>query len=426
MAVVRPFPGLRFWGVPLAEVIAPPFDVISPEQQAALYARSPYNVVRLELGREANPYAEARASFQAWRASGVLRQDEPSLYLYEQRFRAPGSSQQYVRRGLIARVKLEPWEAGVVLPHELTHRKAKEDRIQLLRAVNANVSPVFGLYEDPDGVLAETLAAAARQPPLAEAVDDAGEEHRLWTLADGQVERFFESKLLFIADGHHRYETALAYRDERRAVSQSASSRDAAPYDYVMMALVDFADPGLLVLPTHRLIYDLSDDGLRQLASGLGEYFDVAAVAESASPKALEGMLAQLAAARHPSFVLYGPLPSGLRLLTLKPEWHGHTFDASHSPAWNALEVSIIHAIIGRVLKLSAEDVSGQRYFRYIQEPPTAIRAVQCGEAQLALLLRSTPATAIRDVALAQDKMPQKSTYLYPKLATGVVINPLD
>src|SRR5205823_3170463 len=151
MAVVSSFPGLRFAGVPLADVIAPPFDVISPAQQAALYERSPYNVVRLELGREADPYSEARAAIQDWRSRGVLHQDPPSFYVYEQRFAVPGENRTCTRRGLIARVQLEPWEAGVVLPHEATHRKAKEDRIQLMRAVTANVSPVFGLYEDLDG-----------------------------------------------------------------------------------------------------------------------------------------------------------------------------------------------------------------------------------------------------------------------------------
>jgi uncharacterized protein (DUF1015 family) len=417
MAETQPLPGLRFTA-PLSEVIAPPFDVISPEEQAQLYERSPYNVVRLELGREADPYEEARRSFAAWRQQGVLRQDEPSFYVYDQRFESGG--RQHTRRGLIARVKLEPWEAGVVLPHEATHGKAKEDRLRLMRAINANVSPVFGLYEDPSGTLRDILAGAVQGPPEMEGTDSAGEGHALRRIADPRTQQaireFFAGRQLFIADGHHRYETALFFRDE--------AATDAARY--VMMVLVDFADPGLVVLPTHRLLYGLPDAKLALLNDGLGRYFEVAAAAESPSPKALAAMLAQLDQADRPAFALYGPLPSGLRLLALKAEWRGHTFDAGHSPAWNGLDVSVIHAVLNDLLELSPEDVTGQRYFRYIQEPPDAIRQVQAGEAQLALLLRATPATAIRDVALAHDKMPQKSTYFYPKLATGVVINPLS
>ena len=413
MAEVTPFAGLRFTA-PLSDVIAPPFDVISPEERDALYDHSPYNVVRLELGREADPYAEAARCFGAWRKEGALRQDSPSFYLYEQRFAGKA------RRGVIGRVKLEPWEAGVVLPHEATHGKAKEDRLQLLRSIKANVSPVFGLYEDPGGALRQALAAVASREPDASGTDSSGEQHALWRIDGPDVQHairsFFAGKQLFIADGHHRYETALAYRDE----AETEAAR------FVMMVLVDFADPGLIVQPTHRLLHGLSSMQRRRLADGLGEYFEVTAAAESPSPKALAAMLAQLEASPVPAFALYGSLPGGLRLLALKPEWRGHTFDPSHSAAWNALDVSIIHAIFGNLLELSPEDVSGQRYFRYIQEPPDAIRQVQAEEAQLALLLRPTPAMAIRDVALARDKMPQKSTYFYPKLATGLVINPLQ
>ncbi len=425
MAEVRPFAGLRFSGVPLADAIAPPFDVISPAQQAELYDRSPYNVVRLELGREPDRYAEAGRCYQAWRSAGVLRRDEPSLYLYEQRFAVAGAT--HTRVGLVVRVKLEPWEAGVVLPHEATHSKAKEDRIQLMRAVRANVSPVFGLYEDPSGEVRALLQPVRETEPAAAATDDLGEEHRLWPVSDpglhAAIGTLFADRKLFIADGHHRYETALAYRDERRAGQQTAGEQ---PSDFVMMVLVDFQDPGLVVLPTHRLMYDLSAAQLGQLGSGLGEYFEVIAAAESPSPRALQAATAQADAEVRPAFVMFGPPPNGLRVLALKREWQGKTFDPDHSPAWNQLDVSVIHGAIARALGLSAEDAARQRYFRYIQEPDLAIRAVQADEAQLVLILRSTPATAIRDVALAGDKMPQKSTYFYPKLATGVVIHPLD
>ncbi len=428
MAEVKPFPGLRF-SLPLADVIAPPYDVIGPEEQARLYARSPYNVIRLELGREADRYAEARRCYAEWRQAGVLRQDEPSLYIYEQRFHTPGAGKlgggpdqegDRVRRGLFARVKLEPWSAGVTLPHEETLTKPKADRLELLRAVQANVSPVFSLYDDPGGELAVLMAEVAGRPPTAEATDEAGEAHRLWQVCESgfvsRVQAFFAGKQLFIADGHHRYETALAYRDEVRTPAAG----------YVLMALIDFADPGLIVLPTHRLLSGLSPAQQRRLAERLGDYFEVRAAAEETSPKAIEAALRQLETTSVPAYALYGPTPGGLRVLALKPEWQSATFDSSHSEAWNKLDVAVLHAVLGRILELGPEDLASERYFGYTRDAPAAVRQVQAGEAQLAVLLRPTPPTAIRDIALARDKMPQKSTYFYPKLATGVVINPLS
>ncbi|MHB8619418.1 MAG: DUF1015 domain-containing protein [Chloroflexota bacterium] len=434
MADVRPFAGLRFTH-PLADVIAPPYDVISPAEQDALYERSPYNVVRLELGREADRYAAARTTYQGWRQEGALRPDPPSLYLYEQRFTPPsgrpGQADGVVsRRGLIARVKLEPWSAGVILPHEETLTKPKADRLDLMRALGANVSPVFALYEDPSGDLARMLAPAFIQPPLAQATDDADEAHRLWQVPEGElsqsVHQLLADRPLFIADGHHRYETALAYRDERAATGGTRDSTSDAPADFVMMALVDFADSGLVVLPTHRLLRDLTPRMLRALAENLAAYFDVVAAAESPSPRAVAAALSQLDDIDGPAFVLYGPLPSGLRVIQLKQRWRGTTFDEKHSAAWNALDVAVLHSVVGgRILGIAEEDLASQSYFSYTRQPEGAIRQVQSGEAQLALLLRPTPPQAIRDISLAKDKMPQKSTYFYPKLATGLVINPL-
>src|SRR5581483_10659872 len=235
--------------------------------------------------------------------------------VYEQRFSAPGSSAQQARRALFARVKLEPWSAGVVLPHEETLTKPKADRLDLLRAVQANVSPVFSLYEDPEAHLGQQLERICRLSPGAEATDDAGEQHRLWQVADAgfaaQVGDFFAQRQLFIADGHHRYETALAYRDEAGTPGSA----------YVLMALVDFADPGLVVLPTHRLLAGLSDAMLSKLANELGAYFEVVAAAEETSPRSIDAALRQLDGMDTPAYVLYGPKPSGLRVLRLKPEW---------------------------------------------------------------------------------------------------------
>ncbi len=197
--------------------------------------------------------------------------------------------------------------------------------------------------------------------------------------------------------------------------------------DYVMMVLVDFADPGLAVLPTHRLLHNLGPSLMQTFSQRLGDYFDVVAVAENPSPRALQATLQQLDRTDGPAFALYGPLPSGLRLLALKPQWRNHSFQSQHSDAWNRLDVAVLHAVIGgEILGLNAEDLTSQRYFEYTHDATQALRGVSTGEHQLALLLRGTPASAIRDISLANDKMPQKSTYFYPKLGTGLVINPLD
>jgi hypothetical protein len=194
-----------------------------------------------------------------------------------------------------------------------------------------------------------------------------------------------------------------------------------------MMALTELDDPGLVVLPTHRVAHSLSPAQLGSLSSRLGEYFEVLAAADSPSPKAIDSALAEIQRSPRRAFVLYGPLPSGLRVIALKPEWLGQTFDTEHGEAWNRLDVSILHSVIGgKVLGLSAEDMASQRHFSYTRDPEEAVRAVQTGQGQIALLLNPTPPTAIRDVALARDRMPQKSTYFYPKLATGMVINPLN
>ena len=180
------------------------------------------------------------------------------------------------------------------------------------------------------------------------------------------------------------------------------------------------------MLPTHRLLHSLTPPQVQRVAAGLGEYFDVEATADAPSPKAIQAALDHMAALDLPTVALYGPLPSGLRVLRLNRRWAGSAFDASKSAAWNQLDVSVVHGAFERLLGITPEDAAGQRYVRYVQEPEQAVRAVQRGDAQLALLLRPTPATAVRDVALAGDKMPQKSTYFYPKLATGIVLNPLD
>ncbi|HEX5440377.1 MAG TPA: DUF1015 domain-containing protein, partial [Ktedonobacterales bacterium] len=241
MADVRPLQGIRYADeARLAALVTPPYDVISPEAQARFYERDPHNIIRLELGRDEpgdddlnNRYTRAAAAFAEWRRAGVLKQDEPpSFYLYEQRFTSGGQS--YARTSLLARVRLEPWDAGVILPHERTMTKPKDDRLKLTRACAATLSPIMSLYDDPAGELASLLGIVRTQAPLATFSDDTGEEHRLWLAQDealsAQVAAFFADRQLYIADGHHRYETALTYRDEVRALRHDLAEDDAVNF----------------------------------------------------------------------------------------------------------------------------------------------------------------------------------------------------
>jgi uncharacterized protein (DUF1015 family) len=438
MADVRPLAGLRYTqGADLAALVTPPYDVIAPEAQDRYYARAEHNVIRLELGRDEpaddeldNRYTRAALAFASWRLENVLQQDAPSLYLYEQQFTHAGSA--YTRTALVARVRLEPWEAEVVLPHERTLTRPKDDRLKLVRACAANLSPVLALYDDPQRELAGRVDPLRVTPPEADFVDEAGERHRLWAVQDavltGHVSAFFGERQLYIADGHHRYETALAYRDEVRELRRELLADDAA--NFVLMALTAMEDPGLLVLPTHRLVRGVPQERLDALEAVLARSFALDPLSES-DTDAAETHLRTAAQDGTPAFVLARPgralllrlLPQGqeaMRERTLLAD--GET----HSAAWRALDVAVLHElVVAEGLGISPADVAAGEQISYTRDAAAALAAVADGRAQAALLLSPTPPAAMRDVAQAGDRLPQKSTYYYPKLITGLVINPL-
>jgi uncharacterized protein (DUF1015 family) len=437
MADVRPFPALRYApGTDLAAVVTPPYDVISPEAQADYYARDPHNIIRLELGREApgddelaNKYTRAAAEFADWRRSGILRQDQPAFYLYEQTFSTSGHD--YRKRSLLARVRLEPWEAGVVLPHERTMSKPKQDRLALMRATAANLSPLMVLYDDPAGVLAARLAPIAEAAPTAAFTSEAGEGHRVWLLDDptlaGEIGSFFRERQLYIADGHHRYETALAYRDEQAALRKESLPAD-DPLNFTLMALSAIEDPGLVVLPTHRILRDLDAARLAALDELLPRFFDVQPRSTADVSDALDA-LAQAGSSGATAFVL--ARPAGLTLLRLSAAGHAAmgALDGEYAeatPAWRQLDLAALHALLlDHLLRVTPEMVRAGEHISYTRDAAEAVTDVQAGRASAAVLVNPTPPAAIRDVARAGDRMPQKSTYFYPKLITGLVINPL-
>ncbi len=434
MADVRPLQGIRFsdqFVDDIAKVVTPPYDVISPEEQSRYYGVSPYNSIRLELGQEFssdtemnNRYTRASATYAEWREKGVLRQDpQPSYYLYQQVFRQ--GDQTFTRTSLLARVRLHPWSDRVVLPHEHTLSKPKQDRLSLLHACATNFSPIMCLYDDPQGRLRRLLSQYGEQAEV-QITDEAGEHHRLHPITDpqeiSQIQSFFAERQLYIADGHHRYETALAYRDEVRAVRKELDENDAV--NFVMMALSDVDDPGLVVLPTHRQISNLTDQQLQRLSKEeLGRFFTIKDLnAEPESSVLLDRLLQE--GQTVPAFVL--ATPKNVWLLKLNAQGKAQMQQSGHSPAWNELDVAIAHRLVlEEMLGLSAEDLAAGTYVRYLRSEEQALAHLEEGEAQAVLLLNTTKVRQIGKIADASDQMPQKSTYFYPKLVTGLVLNPL-
>ncbi len=434
MADVRPLRALRYASEKisdLAQVITPPYDVISPTAQAKYYERSPYNIIRLELGKEEpidntlnNVYTRAAATLAEWRLQGILQQDAaPGYYLYQQKFSYGG--QHFTRTSLLARVRLEAWSSRIILPHENTLAKAKDDRLKLYRASSTNLSPIMSLYDDPQGRIRRLLNSYAEHAAI-QIVDEVGEEHRLQPITDEQqvalIQDFFAPRQLYIADGHHRYETGLAYRAEIQEQRGTLHPDDAV--NFTLMALIDVDDPGMLVLPTHRLLFNLSQQALAELsAQRFAQYFSVQALEGADTSAALQHQLAQ-AGQQGTAFVVKSA--GQTLLLRLNEQGRQRMEQSGHTPAWNVLDVAIAQKLILEdVLDLRAEDMTAGTHVRYTHDSQQALQTVQSGEAQAALFLNGTPLRQVCDVAQADDRMPQKSTYLYPKLITGLVMNPL-
>lgn len=436
MADVQPLRGMRYASEIVGNVghlVTPPYDVISEEAQARYYQRNPYNVIRLELSRDEpgdnslnNRYTRAAETLAEWRLQGILRQDAlPAYYLYQQRFTQNG--QDYARTSLLARVRLEPWSERVVLPHEHTMSKPKLDRLKLMRATAMNLSPLMSLYDDPQGRIRKLLSAYVANPEVFFS-DEVGEEHLLHAITDSQqialIQNFFSERQLYIADGHHRYETALNYREEVLEQRRQLRADDAA--NFVLMALIDIDDPGLVVLPTHRLVFHLSQDALNALTTErLARYFTLRTL-EQRDERNADALLRELAEAGKSAPSLIVHTAEHTWLLSLNEQGRAHMAESGHSNPWNELDVAVAHTLVLEdLLGLDAADMSAGTHIRYTRDAQLALEAVQKGDAQLALLLNPTRVRQVCEVADADDKMPQKSTYFYPKLITGLVMNPL-
>jgi len=435
LAEIYPFDGIYYdtRRVSLDKVIAPPYDVLSLVQQEELYARHPQNIVRIMLNREApgdgdseNRYTRAADCLYACLADGILRRDEaPAYYEYIQRFAHPLDSRQKVeRRTLFVALKLEPYERGVVLPHEETHPKAKADRLNLMRATRTNPEPIYGLYEDPDGVVARQLADSRSGSPFLQTVlpdltGFGGDEHLLYRHSNPDLMNALDSFMLprrvWIADGHHRYETALNYQRERRAAD--GDPNETRPYDSLLIGLSAFEDPGLVVLPTHRLVRNIPLDRLESLTPQLQRYFEVHAM----STETVQTWIRE----QNPDqrrFALIHPRGAyGLVLRDLRQAEAGAA--EGHCDAWKRLDVTILQTLVlDRTLGISWKALAHTPDVAYTRDVDEAVAKVANGEFQIACLLQNPTITEVSDVAAAGDKMPQKSTFFYPKLWSGIIL----
>ena len=435
MPHVAPLRGLRYdpkhVGA-LSQVIAPPYDVIDAALQEALYQRHPANVIRIELNREepgdderTNKYTRAAKFLRSWRDQGVVMQEPAAaLYVYHQEFEVEGRT--FVRRGVMARVRLERFGTGNIHPHEETMSGPKQDRLLLTRACRANLSQVFGLYPDAEGEVQTLLdAAVAGQPPL-EATDHLGVKSWMWPLTDesmaAKVAGLMGPKPVFIADGHHRYETACNYRDEVAEANGGTLPSD-HPANFVLMMLVGMSDPGLVVLPTHRLFVEPSVATAAELAAKLGDCFttekagvgpDAAAdVWEQIETEDAQGTLG-LYTAGDRTWTLARITPAGVARM--------EQIAAEHGPAWRGLGVSILHRLVIGDL-LGAKQIPTPGYVHLVRE---AVEGLETGKYPLAALVMPASVGDIKSVSETGERMPAKSTYFYPKLASGLVFNPLE
>ncbi len=409
MAKIIPFRGILY-NVPKVsaeDVIAPPYDVITPEYREALYMQSPYNIVRIDFGKERpgddetdNKYTRARGYLNEWITKGIfIRSEKPSFYAYEMSYSVNGEKKSLL--GFLGLVKLEELGKGNIYPHECTHSKPKQDRLNLMRACEANTSPIFSLYKSSGGRISDILSRASAAKPYIEAADIAGDVHRLWQIENAEeieaIKQELSDKAIFIADGHHRYETAFEYYKEMSARETPTSDR---PFDHVLMFLADMRDEGLTILPTHRLLKEIPDD----MNKVLSEFFGIQPVDGAFNIK-------RTLADKKRVFGFFRRGDSVWHILTYK----GGNLAEIHTDLRD-IDVIILHELVLKKI-LKTTDIG------YEMDIDRVLDKVRSGEFSAALFLNPTRVEDVEKAALSSVRMPPKSTYFYPKLLTGLVIN---
>lgn len=440
MPKISAFRGLRYNLAQvgsLSDVIAPPYDVVDGELQKQLYANSPYNFIRLELTRkeegDSDPnavYERAATLFRQWVRDGVLQHEpDPAIYVYHQVFDHAGRT--YTRRGFMARVRLVRFGEGNIYPHEQTHAKAKDDRLRLTRACQANMSQIYGLYPDPTNAAQDLLEAHIAGTAALEAVDHLGVTHRLWPVTDqdliAQVGTLIEDKPMFVADGHHRYETACNYRDELAAAAGGSLPAE-HPAQFVLTMVMSMDDPGLIVLPTHRLFHGVNAIDSHELKQKLESCFDCEPAGEG--PEAAQAVWKQIEElGDQGAFGFYTAKDKKWTLVTANSATAKEmsAVASDHSQDWRSLGVAMLHGlIIDKLLAMAGHPKP--TYVHLVQEVVDGLNGKLEGDLDYPLAALVMPATVddIRRVSLHNERMPAKSTYFYPKLLSGLVVNPLD
>lgn len=442
MAIVAPFRGITYNPDKfdnLSELVAPPYDVISEEEQEALYQSHPFNVVRLILGKKKtgdsdwdNRYTRAGDFFRRWESQGILvRAEQPAVYLTSLSYETGNGAPRRTRRGVILLARIEEEGSGVILPHERTFSAHKDDRLRLMRACSAQFSQIFGLYEGRERTILHACEEAVMgTAPLASFECADGTGHQLWAIQDPEVfdtvSRAMADRSIFIADGHHRYETARNFRNIMRA---RYGRRPDRPYEYVMMYLTNMDDEGLAILPSHRLLKSAPISNLERFLSKLGEWFEIEAVSLpgrlSAEWAAVRKQLEEKGA-RNTAFAFYHQGADRCYLLSLRPGAREQMGDDLH-PSLKQLDVLVLSRFaFQKAMGFRREDLDNDEIFQYESSMPAAAEMVEKGTCRMAFFLNPTRIGQVKEVARNSLVMPRKSTYFYPKILTGLVFNKID
>ena len=445
MAGIAPFRGILYdpSRVPASDVLAPPYDVIDEDGRAALASKHENNCVRLILpqapGGPGEPgadtgdkYQHAAQVLEQWLAAGTLARDaRPAVYRYHQVFKSAELGQQIVtRRGFIAAVRMHAFDDGVILPHESTLEGPKADRLALMEATRAHLSQIFAMYSDPSGETDRLFAGVEHRAPYFDGITDDGTRHLLWRVDSreiiGKLVRMLAPLKLYIADGHHRYETMLALREKLRDASGGRLAHNSAG-QFATMFLANMDDPGLIILPTHRLIHGVEGFAPEDLIEAARDYFDVSTVDKGALEAArLRAALAE-ASTRRPSFAAVWPFNDDAALLSLKSDFDFEDAGLTGHPALTHLDVSLLHSLILEdILGIDRTAQEAETHIRYIKDTQTALDLINDFKGQICFVMNATRVDQVKAVADAHQVMPHNSTFFYPKIASGIVFNPID